>query len=121
MSFKTAAVAIWLILASSAQAVMLSGNVKDLAECAAYATIAGYDNRISADQKWNSYNQALEEYAQMRPNESGARLVVLFTEEMNRHAIDAAIATKGNPAAAIARWNVKHCADYRPRTAQPGP
>ncbi|CAM6855056.1 hypothetical protein [Citrobacter sp. Cpo107] len=110
MKTSITAAVIGLMLAGNAQAVVISGPVKDLGECAAYATIAGYDNRITSNDKWSAYSMALAAYLQLGRNEQGERLVISFTEEMNRNTIDAMKETKGNPAAAVAKWNAKQCA-----------
>ncbi|KPR40135.1 hypothetical protein AN672_31395, partial [Citrobacter freundii] len=55
IKMRSAYTAFFLLTSYSASAEVIAGPFKDKAECAAFATLAGYDNRISSAQKWGMY------------------------------------------------------------------
>ncbi|HGK5003723.1 TPA: hypothetical protein ACJ2ZB_004488, partial [Yersinia enterocolitica] len=98
------------ILSASVSAEIISGPFKDKAECAAFATLSGYDNRISSAQKWGMYEKTLREFDELRPNLRGsARFISEYNYEMNLAAIratDMVISIKGSREnAAVHLWN----------------
>ncbi|ECS3778081.1 hypothetical protein AB5J03_004465 [Yersinia enterocolitica] len=114
IKMRNAYAALFLLTSYAASAEVISGPFKDKAECAAFATLAGYDNRISSEQKWGMYESSLRSFDEMRPNLRGSvRFISEYNYEMNVAAIratDMVIAIKGKrESAAVKLWNQNDC------------
>ncbi|AYD46136.1 hypothetical protein [Yersinia rochesterensis] len=114
IKMRSAYTAFFLLTSYAASAEVISGPFKDKAECAAFATLAGYDNRISSAQKWGMYESSLRSFDEMRPNLRGTvRFISEYNYEMNVAAIratDMVIAIKGKrESAAVKLWNQNAC------------
>ncbi len=108
------ALALFLLASSSVNAEIISGPFKDKAECAAFATLSGYDNRITPEQKWAMYDKTLKEFAQLRQNLLGtSRFITEYNYEMNIatiRATDMVNLIKGEREnAAVQLWNKYRC------------
>lgn len=102
------------ITAFNTNAAVMSGPFKDVATCAAYASIAGYDSRIISEQKWAAYGKSFTLYTKLGRNEQGERLVNAYTSEFTNQVIAAMNEVqkmKGSQEeVALKLWNKNGCA-----------
>lgn len=75
------------VTAFNTNAAVMSGPFKAVATCAAYASIAGYDSRITSAQKWAAYGKSFTLYTKLGYNEQGERLVNAYASEFTNQVI----------------------------------